>query len=83
MADLQAEQKIEIETNVCFSRPGIYNLNRYKFNIKDQKKNSVLHQIFSPYQHLIMIEDQNENSLSEEAVTINVSNVTLLDQSNA
>jgi hypothetical protein len=71
VADLQPEQKIEIETFVCFSRPGIYNLNRYKFSIKDSKKNSVLQQIFSPYQHLIMIEDQNENSMSEEVISNN------------
>jgi len=56
--DLEPGQKIEIETTACFCRPGVYNLNRYKFNIKDVKKRGVIQQVFSNSQHLIVIEEE-------------------------
>jgi len=68
IADLLPEQKIEIETFACFTRPGVYNLNRYKFNIKDSRKRQVVQQIYSQFQHLIIIEDQNEQGSSSEVV---------------
>jgi len=58
--DLLPGQKIEIETFACFTRPGVYNLNRYKFSIRDSRKRQVVQQIYSSFQHLIIIEDQNE-----------------------
>ena len=64
--NLLPDQKIQVETFVCFHRAGIYNLNRYRFNIKDVKKNTFSHQLFSPYQHLIVIEDQNQSIILQE-----------------
>jgi len=59
--DLAPEAKVALGTNACFSRPGVYNLNRYKFVILDNK-GRVLQQIYSPFQHIIIVEDKNEMS---------------------
>jgi len=68
VSDLLPGQKIEIETLACFTRPGVYNLNRYKFSIKDSRKRQVVQQIYSQFQHLIMVEDQNEQGSGTETV---------------
>jgi len=56
---LQPESEIALESFVCFSRPGIYNLNRYKFCLKDNEKN-IIKQIYSPFQHMVMVTDKHE-----------------------
>eukprot|EP01114_Cavostelium_apophysatum_P009903 TRINITY_DN2322_c0_g2_i1.p1 TRINITY_DN2322_c0_g2~~TRINITY_DN2322_c0_g2_i1.p1 ORF type:complete len:1266 (+),score=437.02 TRINITY_DN2322_c0_g2_i1:149-3946(+) len=61
VSDLKPEGKIALESCVCFTRPGVYNLNRYKFSLKDEKS-SIRQQIYSPFQHIIMVEDKNEIS---------------------
>jgi hypothetical protein len=44
---------------VCFAKAGLYNLNRYKLKIRDEKRKAEK-TIFSPFQHFIIIEDKNE-----------------------
>jgi hypothetical protein len=58
--NLAPGQKLELTTLASFCRPGVYNLNRYRFSIRDAQKKNVVQQILSPFQHLIIIEDQNE-----------------------
>jgi len=54
--DLPPESKILLDCCVCFSKAGIYNLNRYKFCLEDEKSQT----IYSQFQHMIIIEDTNE-----------------------
>jgi hypothetical protein len=58
VTDLQPDAKVALDTNVCFSRPGVYNLNRYKFVLLDSKGKS--QQLYSPFQHIVIVEDKNE-----------------------
>jgi hypothetical protein len=59
VGDLKPESQIALNTNVCFSHPGIYNINRYKFSVQKDEKRKASQEIYSNYQHMIIIEDQN------------------------
>jgi hypothetical protein len=45
---------------------GIFNLNRYKFCLKDERRKDV-QQIYSQFQHIIIIEDKSEMSNAASA----------------
>jgi hypothetical protein len=59
VSKLPPDGKIALDTTVCFSRPGIYNVNRYKFSLKDDK-GKTYQQIYAPFQHIIIVEAKNE-----------------------
>eukprot|EP01119_Soliformovum_irregulare_P017192 TRINITY_DN5065_c0_g1_i1.p1 TRINITY_DN5065_c0_g1~~TRINITY_DN5065_c0_g1_i1.p1 ORF type:complete len:1258 (+),score=327.93 TRINITY_DN5065_c0_g1_i1:91-3864(+) len=59
VTELRPEGNVELDTTVCFSKAGIYNLNRFKFAIVD-KTGKHLQQVVSPFQHIIVIQDLNE-----------------------
>ena len=59
MSDLKPGTKVDLDADVCFSRAGVYNLNRYKFVILDTK-GRIAQYIYSPFQHIIIVEDKNE-----------------------
>ena len=52
VANLKPEEKVPLTTCACFSAPGIYNLNRYRFHMEDEQQ-----PIYSNYQHMIIIVD--------------------------
>jgi hypothetical protein len=60
--NLKPDAKIALPTCVCFHRSGVYNLNRYKFSIKDEHRKSFHQQIYSPFQHIIIVEDKNQTN---------------------
>jgi len=62
VSDLRPFGKTSLQTCVVFSRPGVYNLNRYKFSLKDERNKAVTNkrEIYSPFQHIIMVEEKNE-----------------------
>ncbi|PRP88533.1 hypothetical protein PROFUN_02944 [Planoprotostelium fungivorum] len=59
--DLMPDTSVSLDMSVCFSSPGVFNLNRYKFSIKDDKRRNA-GDIYSNYQHILTVEDKNENN---------------------
>jgi hypothetical protein len=59
------EKTVTLESSVCFSKSGVYNLNRYKLSLKT--RSNKMEQIFSQFQHIIVIEDAQPQASQQEA----------------
>lgn len=67
VANLKPEDKVPLNTCACFSAPGIYNLNRYRFHIEDEQQ-----PIYSNYQHMIIIVDTQHDSTAAVSAPLDI-----------
>ncbi|KAK5582253.1 hypothetical protein RB653_003836 [Dictyostelium firmibasis] len=55
--ELKPQEIMDLDLHVCFAQSGVFNINRFKINVK--LANEIHKEIFSTIQHLINIESNN------------------------